>query len=311
MLVTKKVLISMGVVFVCMPCLFGNSENIKINGSSITSEKVYSKTKISSDIERPLLRSVVVKKEDIIANDQKTVESSTNSRKKQDEENILSLLRAEREKLRELEKEYNQLEGDEVKKESDDAKNYEVEKVESMHTSVGNYRMPSLGISATSGTSTVTSEKYPKKDKDTKAGSLTAQLSTIKDNKKPKGYIDDTSDRQLEKVIRNASSLDIADCYYKLCEYDNALQMYKLLTPDNSFSDQYIWAQYQIANCYRNMKKFDIAFSEYQRFVNQYPDNDLVDQAKWYIDDINWWKSWYEKNNNNQLLTVSNSRESK
>ena len=43
------------------------------------------------------------------------------------------------------------------------------------------------------------------------------------------------------------------------------------------------------------MKKYDIALSEYQRFVNQFPESDLTGQAKWYMEDIGWWKAWSGK----------------
>jgi TolA-binding protein len=61
------------------------------------------------------------------------------------------------------------------------------------------------------------------------------------------------------------------------------------------------------------MKKYDQASSEYQRLIHQYPNNYLIEQAKWYIDDINWWKLWYEKNasNNNQLSTAGNGGETR
>lgn len=85
------------------------------------------------------------------------------------------------------------------------------------------------------------------------------------------------------------------------------MQTYKLITSSDVSLDQYRWTQYQIANCYRNMREFDLALSEYQRFVNQYPTGDLIESAEWYIDDVNWWKSWCEKNavNNRRNLEIS------
>ena len=135
----------------------------------------------------------------------------------------------------------------------------------------------------------------------------------IKNNQRPGVALTNELIHRLSKVIGDMSLFDLAECFYKLCEFDNALQMYKSITQIDISLDQYTWVQYQIANCYRNMKKYDLAFSEYKRFVSQYPSSDLIEQAKWYIDDINWWKSWYEKNTlaNNLLLAVSNSNESK
>src|SRR3990167_3374179 len=283
-MVAKKGLISLGIVLGCMPCLFGNEEKIashKTNCLPASPQKV--DARISGDIERPLLRPVVYKTEEAISNsnNQKTEEAPSGSGKEDGVESLLSLLRTEREKLQELENQYNKI-GNNVFVEPDGTKNKDGDSI---------------------------------KDVSVKEGSSTAQLYVMKNNKKPEVGTNNTNtkNQRLEMIIRNVSQLDVAECYYKLCEYDNALQMYKLFTPNNTSLDQYIWAQYQVANCYRNMKKYDIAISEYQRFVNQFPESDLTDHAKWYMEDIHWWKVWSEKNTltNNQLLTASNNCVSK
>jgi len=283
-MVAKKGLISLGIVLGCMPCLFGNDEKIashKTNCLPTAPQKV--DARISGDIERPLLRPVVSKTEEVISNsnNQKTEEAPSGSEKEDGVGNLLSLLRTEREKLQELENRYKKI-GNNALVEPDGNKNKDGDSI---------------------------------KDVSVKEGTPTAQLYVMKNNKKPEVGTNNTNtkNQRLEMIIRNVSQLDVAECYYKLCEYDNALQMYKLFTPNNTSSDQYIWAQYQVANCYRNMKKYDVALSEYQRFVNQFPESDLIDQAKWYMEDIGWWKAWSEKNTlaNNQLLTASNSRISK
>ena len=283
-MVAKKGLISLGIVLGCMPCLFGNEEKIashKTNCLPASPQKV--DARISGDIERPLLRPVVYKTEEAISNsnNQKTEEAPSGSGKEDGVESLLSLLSTEREKLQELENQYNKI-GNNVFVEPDSTKNKDGDSI---------------------------------KDVSVKEGSSTAQLYVMKNNKKPEVGTNNTNtkNQRLEMIIRNVSQLDVAECYYKLCEYDNALQRYKLFTPNNTSLDQYIWAQYQVANCYRNMKKYDVALSEYQRFVNQFPESNLTDQAKWYVEDIGWWKAWSEKNTlaNNQLLTASNSRISK
>ena len=283
-MIAKKGLIFLGIVLGCMPCLFGNDEKIvsnKTNYLPAIPQKV--DARISGDIERPLLRPVVYKTEEAISNsnNQKTEEAPSGSGKEDGVESLLSLLRTEREKLQELENRYKKI-GNNALVEPDGNKNKDGDSI---------------------------------KDVSVKEGTPTAQLYVMKNNKKPEVGTNNTNtkNQRLEMIIRNVSQLDVAECYYKLCEYDNALQMYKLFTPNNTSSDQYIWAQYQVANCYRNMKKYDVALSEYQRFVNQFPESDLTDQAKWYMEDIGWWKAWSEKNTlaNNQLLTASNNRVSK
>ncbi len=317
-MVAKKGLIFVGIVLGCMPCLFGNDEKIasdKTNGLPAATQKV--DARISGDIERPLLRPVVSKTEEAIpnSNNQKTEELPSGFKKEEGVESLLSLLRTEREKLQGLENQYRKI-GNNVLMEPDGAKNKDgdMSKItESLPAAPENGFSPSGNLQAKIGTSRETSNGDSIKNAKVEEGSSTAQLYIMKNNKKSELDANNAKNQRLDMILRNVSQLDVAECYYKLCEYDNALQMYKLFTPDNTSSDQYIWAQYQVANCYRNMKKYDIALGEYQRFVNQFPESDLTDQAKWYMEDIGWWKAWYEKNTlaNNQLLTASNNRISK
>jgi len=314
-MVAKKGLIFVGIVLGCMPCLFGNDEKIvsnKTNYLPAIPQKV--DARISGDIERPLLRPVVYKKEDAIPNskNQKTEELPSGSKREDGVESLLFLLRTEREKLQELENQYNKI-GNNAFVEPNGAKNkdgYLSKITESLPTAPENGLPQSGNMQAKIGTSIEISNRDSIKDVSVKEGSSTAQLYTMKNNKKSESGTKNTINQRLEMIIKNVSQLDVAECYYKLCEYENALQMYKLFSPNNTSSDQYIWAQYQVANCYRNMKKYDIALSEYQRFVNQFPESDLTDQAKWYMEDIGWWKAWSEKNTlvNNQLLTASKTK---
>jgi tetratricopeptide (TPR) repeat protein len=317
-MVAKKGLIFVGIVLGCMPCLFGNDEKIasdKTNGLPAATQKV--DARISGDIERPLLRPVVSKTEEAIpnSNNQKTEKLSSGSKKEEGVESLLSLLRTEREKLQGLENQYRKI-GNNVLMEPDGAKNKDgdMSKItESLPAAPENGFSPSGNMQAKIGTSGETSNGDSIKNAKVEEGSSTAQLYIMKNNKKSELDANNAKNQRLDMILRNVSQLDVAECYYKLCEYDNALQMYKLFTPNNTSSDQYIWAQYQVANCYRNMKKYDIALGEYQRFVNQFPESDLTDQAKWYMEDIGWWKAWSEKNTlaNNQLLTASNNHISK
>ena len=317
LMILKKGFICIWVAFGCMPSLFGDNENFtsqKIDSLPATSKKASAKTEISIDIERPLLRPVELEKKDTITNDQKTAESLLNPNTEQYVESIVSILSAEKKKLLELENEYNKLQKDVM--DEGNAKNHEIDvnkETESMPNSAVNEHLQSSEKSTIVGTSSALARISPLKDASVRDGGSTVHPSTMKDNKTQEVGLNNDLNQRLSKVIGNVSLLDLAECFYKLCEYDNALQAYKLITPTDTSLDQYMWAQYQIANCYRNMKKFDIAFGEYQRFVNQYPSSDLIEQAKWYIDDINWWKSWYEKKAlaNNPLLAASSRHESK
>ncbi len=315
-MIAKKVLFCIGIILGCVPSLFGENENIasrKIHNAPESSKNSFARAEVAGDIERPLLRPILAEKNGAAVKDGEAAESVSNSTAEQCIENIMSILQEERKKLQELENEYKRLKNDGAINSETDVKRENEPIVSSAGDVRGNDRLQFNGKSPISGTSSALNNIYSLKDAGMRNGSPSDQISAIKDTKKAEAVLSDDVNQQLSKAIGNLSRIDLAECLYKLCEYDKALQMYKLLTPDDIPMDQYLWVQYQIANCYRNMKEFDSAFSEYQRFINQYPGSDLVDQAKWYIEDIAWWKSWYEKNSlvRNQLLASSVSHESK
>ncbi|MDR4509039.1 MAG: tetratricopeptide repeat protein [Candidatus Brocadiaceae bacterium] len=127
----------------------------------------------------------------------------------------------------------------------------------------------------------------------------TSTVNLTLDHKKRKNNrreMDSTLTQRLTNLVGDIGPLTIAESYYKLGEYNEALKTYKKITPEEASKDQYIWVQFQIANCYRNMKKFELAMNEFQGFVEKYPQDTLAEQAKWYIDDTDWWISWYKKN---------------
>lgn len=311
-MIMKTVLIFFGIVLGSTHCLFGNDENVsseKTNRLTATTQKAESR--ISGDIERPLLRHVVLKKEEaaVDLNNQKTEKVLSGSKKEEGVEHLLALLKAEKENLQEMENKYNKMRNI-FPAEPDGAKNNNgaTEKTTGVRDAAEKHLSQSLNAPAES----IASKETANKDsiqKETRAEGATAQSSVINNTNKSEAGATMARNPRLEMILKNVSQMDVAECYYKLCEYENALRMYKLFAQNNTSSDQYVWAQYQVANCYRNMKKFDNALSEYQQFVSQFPDSDLTDQAKWYMEDIGWWKAWHEKNTlaNNQLLTVSNN----
>lgn len=303
----------MVIVFGCISCLFGG-ENIgsdKTTSSSATIEQGYPGQLLSGDIERPLLRPLDRKKEEAVETDKEPVkEKTSNDQKESNMNDVLSLLRAERAKLLELENKYKKMEMNSGNRDGGDEGYEEIVKGKTVPVS-GQLQVG--GESVKGGTSTVVFKGHPRGDAGVDDGSLAVSLYTAEDKKENEVDTGKKLIERLSKIIKNATPLDLAECFYKLSEYDNALKMYKLLLPDDISAEQFVWAQYQIANCYRNMKKYDDAFHEYQRFVNQYPGSYLIEQASWYMNDINWWKSWYEKNalSNNQLISATKGSETK
>lgn len=274
----KKRFIYIIVILSYTPFVAGNDliDPAKIvNFPTSESKKVFTKQEVNNDIERVLLRPVKLEKEIRTIFNQESVDPLSKLETEQNIEEITSILSAEKKKLNELENEYKKIEKELIEK--TDTK---------PPASLSNEKLTSIRKSA-DGTAFI----LPKKD----ILSRVDQQGIAKDKKQEIDISEDLN-RRLSKVIGNGRLLDLAECFYKLCEYNNALQTYKLITPSDVSSDQYMWAQYQIANCYRNMKEFDQAINEYQHFIDQYPTGDLIEPAKWYIDDANWWKSWYRKN---------------
>lgn len=95
--------------------------------------------------------------------------------------------------------------------------------------------------------------------------------------------------------IKYDNPFDSAEVFYGMGEYKKALKMYKSLAKNTPNVTDFIWAQFQIANCYRNVKELDKAAKEYQNFINKYPDSFWADQASWYIEDVKWWKKWNKR----------------
>ena len=94
---------------------------------------------------------------------------------------------------------------------------------------------------------------------------------------------------------RYINPFDKAELLYEGGKYHDAWKAYKMVKVGAINERDYIWAQFQICNCYRAVKKFDEAAKMYQEFINKYPDSFWVEQAAWYIQDSKWWKEWNDK----------------
>ncbi len=224
----------------------------------------------------------------------------TQTQDEHSEETILSILRAEKEKLQALEKKYGQL-ADEFKPEEGN----EEKGLSAQTTVLNNKHTPANDTSSAKNALLSKTEGKP-----VKGISINTGNRAVGQQKAPS---EESLDSRLEKEMKPVNTFNAAECYYKLCEYENALKTYKMLTPDNCLAEQYQWAQFQIANCYRNLKDFEAALGEFKRFTGLSRDNELIEQANWYISDIQWWKTWNEKKSllNNQLLAASGNKESK
>lgn len=98
-----------------------------------------------------------------------------------------------------------------------------------------------------------------------------------------------------ENNDRYINPFDKAEVLYEGGKYHDAWRAYKMVKVGAINERDYIWAQFQICNCYRAVKKFDEAAKMYQEFINKYPDSFWAEQAAWYIQDSMWWKEWNDK----------------
>ncbi|TVM00232.1 MAG: hypothetical protein CV087_14795 [Candidatus Brocadia sp. WS118] len=308
----KKGFIYIWFVMSCIPFIITNNhvDSGEI-GDFLSSEskKIINKAETSNDIERLLLRPIKLEKEDVNTSNLKSVYPLFNPETEQSIDGITSILSSERKKLYELEDKYKKLEKELIKR--DDKNNADLGRIKDtklISASFGDDRLKGGRKSVEGPASTQLEKMNSVKNVVSRAGSSTTQQRTTKNRREQEIDSKEDISHLLSKLTGNGRLLDLAECFYKLCEYNNALQTYKLITPTDTPLNQYIWAQYQIANCYRNMKEFDLALGEYQRFINQYPSGDLIEPAKWYIDDVIWWKSWYEKNSlvNSGMPELSN-----
>ncbi len=130
-----------------------------------------------------------------------------------------------------------------------------------------------------------------KKDKEVyESGKVKPDVSKTDAEAKADVVKDEKGDKEDEIDYNNP--FDAAEVFYELGKYEKALNTYKLLRPDYPKENDYIWSQFQIANCLRNMRKFNESIKEYQDFINKYPDNFWAEQAAWYMEDAKWWLQW-------------------
>lgn len=73
-------------------------------------------------------------------------------------------------------------------------------------------------------------------------------------------YYPDTNEAQIAKI-------DIAECYYKLQEFDNAINAFKELLNSPSYEWLRLYSLKRIIIIYQEMKKYNSAIEECQNFI--------------------------------------------
>ena len=231
-------------------------------------------------------------------------------------ERVLSNLNAENERLRELEKKYLTLQG--VTSETGIGKYFKSGTTKDSDsvavTNAGNLSETAgqTGAGDTSkGIPEYTPLQYSKNFEDGAPQKEKEEVDVSGGDGEEKARMSNRLHHYLSGIEKEIPPITVAECFYKLGEYEKALQGYKNILQEEVTPYQYMWARYQIANCFRQLKKYDDALNEFRHFIDENPKSELIVQAKWYIDDIAWWKEWQEKNTlkNNKLLMLSDNNE--
>lgn len=91
---------------------------------------------------------------------------------------------------------------------------------------------------------------------------------------------------QADRDMRIDAMLRLADCYYVLKRYDEALSFYDAALQNRSGDPDYIFFQRGMVN--RNMSRLNDAVSNFERVVNSYPNSKFRDQALYQLAEINF-----------------------
>jgi outer membrane protein assembly factor BamD len=97
------------------------------------------------------------------------------------------------------------------------------------------------------------------------------------------------------------SITDKARELFTLSKCEKAANIYKMVIKNYPYYEKADEAQYRIADCYMQMKKYEIARIEFDKVSSQYPDSPLIDDAE-YQKGICWSKESTRFPNSEQLF---------
>ncbi|MDR4498662.1 MAG: tetratricopeptide repeat protein [Candidatus Scalindua sp.] len=99
---------------------------------------------------------------------------------------------------------------------------------------------------------------------------------------------DETGKIKIKEKEEIVKPFEIAENLYKMEEYELSLDIYLLIEEENVDAENRSWIKYQIANCYRKLKKFDKAVHVYKEVQSEFKDSYWAKQSQWYIKNIEW-----------------------
>jgi len=106
---------------------------------------------------------------------------------------------------------------------------------------------------------------------------------------------DETSKIKIKEKEEIVKPFEIAENLYKMEEYELSLDIYLLIDEEDVEAENRSWIKYQIANCYRKLKKFDKAVEVYKEVQVEFKDSYWAKQSQWYIKNIEWHTGSKEK----------------
>ena len=99
---------------------------------------------------------------------------------------------------------------------------------------------------------------------------------------------DETGKIKIKEKEEIVKPFEIAENLYKMEEYELSLDIYLLIDEEDVVEENRPWIKYQVANCYRKLKKFDKAVQVYKEVQSEFKDSYWAKQSQWYIKNIEW-----------------------
>lgn len=86
----------------------------------------------------------------------------------------------------------------------------------------------------------------------------------------------------IANILQNAESPKLMELELSL-SMDRAATIYGKIVENSAFGPYAVKSLYNMAECYRKMQRYDKAIEAYERIINDYPDSDMVPEAKYQL----------------------------
>ncbi len=96
------------------------------------------------------------------------------------------------------------------------------------------------------------------------------------------------SDSTLKSQFAERAAFRLADCYFRIKNFENALRYYTSASRRFPMSSNVPWALYQVGNIHRRGGQIDAAVKAYDRLASEFPGDYWTNQAKRQREDALW-----------------------